>query len=55
MRCALRFEGDRFATPEEQRREDAPGKLKACLSGTDDRGTPVTASAPLACAARRED
>jgi hypothetical protein len=25
MRCALRFKGDRFATPEEQRREDASG------------------------------
>ena len=24
MRCALRFKGDRFATPEEWRREDAP-------------------------------
>jgi hypothetical protein len=23
MRCALRFKGDRFATPDEQRREDA--------------------------------
>jgi hypothetical protein len=26
MRCALRFKGDRFATPEEWRREDAPGR-----------------------------
>jgi hypothetical protein len=26
MRCALRFKGDCFATPEEQRREDAPEK-----------------------------